>query len=75
LLTESLKRRFEQAFGIIRSEAERDQRLSERIVDQLETHLKNAFDFEAATRAENEYLMGVLRQHGIDPWLLPSDEP
>ena len=74
LLTESLERRFDQAFDITRSEDERNQRISERMVEQLETHLKDAFDFEAATRAENEYLMGVLRQNGIDPWALPGDE-
>jgi hypothetical protein len=74
LLTESLERRFDEAFGVTRTEEERNQRLSERLVEQLETDLKTAFDFEAATRAENEYLMSVLRQHGIDPWALPSDE-
>jgi hypothetical protein len=74
LLAETLERRFDQAFGVTRSEDERNQRLSERIVGQLETHLKDAFDFELATRAENEYLMGVLRQYGIDPWALPGDE-
>ncbi len=56
-----------------RSEDERNERLSERMVEQLELQLQNAFDFEAATRAENDYLMTVLRQHGIDPWALPGD--
>lgn len=74
LLTESLERRFDQAFGIDRSEDDWNKRLSDRIIEQLENDLKEAFDFETATRAENEYLMGVLRQHAIDPWALPGDE-
>jgi len=74
LLTESLERRFDQAFGVTRTEGERNTRLSERIVEQLENDLRAAFDFEAATRAENDYLMGVLKQNGIDPWALPQDE-
>ena len=74
LLTESLERRFDQAFGVTRTEGERNIRLSERIVEQLENDLRAAFDFEAATRAENDYLMGVLKQNGIDPWALPQDE-
>lgn len=74
LLAETLERRFDQAFGVIRSEEERNERLSERMVEQLEANLKDAFDFEAATRAENDYLMGILRQNGINPWALPNDE-
>lgn len=72
LLTESLERRFDQAFGVSRSEDERNERLSERMVEQLETDLKAAFDYGNTTQAENEYLMNLLRQHGIDPWELPS---
>lgn len=74
LLAETLERRFDQAFGVIRTEDERNERLSERMVEQLEANLKDAFDFEAATRAENDYLMSVLRQNGINPWALPGDE-
>jgi hypothetical protein len=48
LLTESLERHFDQAFGVTRTEEERNQRLSERMVEQLETDLKTAFDFESA---------------------------
>lgn len=75
LLAETLERRFDEAFGVSRSEEERNQRLSERMVEQYETDLKTAFDFSAATQSENEYLMGLLRQHGIDPWALPTSEP
>jgi hypothetical protein len=73
LATESLERRFDQAFGITRSEDEWNQRFSKHMIEQLENTLKETFDFETATRTENEYLMSVLRQHGIDPWALPSD--
>jgi hypothetical protein len=74
LLTESLERRFDQAFGVSRSEDERNERLSERLLEQLEADLKGAFDYGTTTQAENEYLMSVLRQHGIDPWALPASE-
>lgn len=74
LLTETLERRFDRAFGVARSEDDWDKRLSERIIEQLEGDLKDALDFEAVTRYENEYLMQVLRENGIDPWALPSDE-
>lgn len=75
LLTESLERRFDAAFGVNRSEEDRNERLSERLTEQLGTDLKAAFDYGSATQAENEYLMSLLRQHGIDPWALPASEP
>jgi hypothetical protein len=43
LLTESIERRFDRAFGVLRSEDEWDRRLSERIISQLENDLNFAF--------------------------------
>ncbi|MFM7425035.1 MAG: hypothetical protein ACKO7W_08605 [Elainella sp.] len=74
LMAETLERRFDQAFGVSRSEEERNERLSERLVEQLETDLRAAFDYSTATQAENDYLIGLLRQHGIDPWALPGED-
>jgi hypothetical protein len=74
LITESLERRFDNAFGITRSEDDWNQRLTDRIISQLETDLGQAFELETAVRQENEYLMQVLREHGIDPWGLPEGE-
>jgi len=74
LLTESLERRFDSAFGVTRSEDDFNQRLSDRIIAQLENDLGEAFNVDSALRHENEYLMQVLRDNGIDPWALPSNE-
>ena len=74
LITESLERRFDSAFGVTRSEDDFNQRLSDRIIAQLENDLGEAFNVDSALRHENEYLMEVLRDNGIDPWALPSNE-
>lgn len=74
LLTESLERRFDSAFGVSRSEDDFNQRLSDRIIAQLEYTLGEALSVESVLRNENEYLMRVLRDNGIDPWALPQDE-
>ncbi len=73
LMTETLERRFDSAFGVARTEQERDGRL-DRHIRQLEADLKEAADFDALTKYENDYLLSVLRQHDIDPWKLPSSE-
>lgn len=74
LITESSERRFDSAFGVTRSEDDFNQRLSDRIIAQLENDLGEAFNIDSALRHENEYLMEVLRDNGIDPWALPSNE-
>lgn len=74
LLTESLERRFDSAFGVARSEDDWNQRLSDRVIAQLENDLSEAFSVESVISNENKYLMQVLRDNGIDPWALPQDE-
>ncbi len=74
LLTESLERRFDSAFGVTRSEDDFNQRLHDRIIAQLENDLGEAFNVDSVLRSENEYLTQVLRDNGIDPWALPESE-
>ena len=73
LATESLERRFDDAFGVTRTEQERDDLLSQRL-QQLEQDLKGATDFEAAAQYELNYVRDWLKQKGLDPWELPGEE-
>jgi hypothetical protein len=70
LVTESLERRFDSAFGVTRSEQERDDRLSQRI-QQLEQDLERlgeGFALDDLMRQERDYFERLLRENGIDPW-------
>jgi hypothetical protein len=76
LATESLERRFDTAFGVTRTEQERNERLLERI-RQIETELSRlgeAFAMDDQIRAERDYFERLLLEHGIDPWALPNTE-
>jgi hypothetical protein len=76
LMTETLERRFDTAFGVTRTEQERNERLQERL-QQLETELNRlgeAFAMDDQIRAERDYFERLLLQHGIDPWALPNTE-
>ena len=76
LMTETLERRFDTAFGVTRTEQERDERLQERI-QQLETDLSNlgeAFAMDDQIRSERDYFERLLLQRGIDPWALPDEQ-
>ncbi len=76
LLTESLERRFDTAFGVTHTEQERNETLQERI-RQIETELSRlgeAFAMDDQIRAERDYFERLLLQHGIDPWALPNTE-
>jgi hypothetical protein len=76
LLTESLERRFDTAFGVSRTEQERDEQLQGRIA-QLEralAELGEGFAIEDDIRRERDYFERLLYQHGIDPWALPNTE-
>jgi hypothetical protein len=74
LTTETIERRFDAAFGVSRSEQERNDRLSSRI-QQLEqdlTTLGNAFEIDNAQsielkiyRDENQRLRVLLEENGI----------
>ncbi|MBE9118623.1 hypothetical protein IQ249_22290 [Lusitaniella coriacea LEGE 07157] len=74
LMIETLERRFDNSFGVTRTEAEYNQILSER-VRQLEQDLRilgDAYAIEDDIKQENQYLKQVLRESGIDPWGLPD---
>jgi len=74
LLTETLERRFDDAFGISRSEDDWNQRLSDRIVAQLENDL-SAVMAEADAAIDRERLLErQLRELGVEPWALPNAE-
>jgi len=76
LATESLERRFDNAFGATRTEQERNERLQERI-QQLETDLSRlgeAFAMDDQIKSERDYLERLLLQRGIDPWALPDEQ-
>ena len=74
LITESLERRFDSAFGVSRSEDDFNQRLHDRIIAQLEYTIGEVLSAESVLSHENEFLMQVLRDNGIDPWGLPRGE-
>lgn len=76
LITESLERRFDAAFGMTRTEKERNERLSG-YIQQLERDLSKlgeAFAIDDQTRQERDYFERLLRENGIDPWALPQTE-
>ncbi len=70
LLTETLERRFDAAFGVIRTEQERDELLSER-VRRLERDIREAIWIEEDVRTERDHYERLLRENGIDPWGIP----
>lgn len=76
LIIESLERRFDRAFGVERTEDERNQRLEDGIT-QLQSDLDRlgeAYAIEDDIRQERDYFEWLLREQGIDPYALPSDE-
>jgi hypothetical protein len=76
LVTETLERRFDDAFGVTRSEAERNDRLmqeKQRLQQDLE-RLGEGFAMDDVIRAERDSFEHLLRDNGIDPWGLPSNK-
>lgn len=70
LMAETLERRFDEAFGVERSEAERNALLTQRLQQthaQLEL-LGEAYAEPDLLREENEQLRQQLRDNGIEPW-------
>ena len=68
--TETLERRFDAAFGVERTERERNERLSTRI-EQLEgdlSRLGETYALDDVVRDERDYFERLLRENGIDPW-------
>jgi hypothetical protein len=75
LLTESLERRFDEAFSVSRTEEERNTLLTER-VQQLEQSLEilgQTFAIDDVARQERDYFERLLRENGIDPWGLSGE--
>ncbi len=75
LITESLERRFDDAFGVVHTDQERNDLLSQR-TQKLEsdlTKLGEGFALDDDIRRERDYLQLVLQQNGIDPYQLPKD--
>lgn len=76
LLSENLERRFDAAFGIERTELERNQRLAQRN-QQLNQDLKQlgeAYSEPDDLRTQVAYLENQIRQMGGKPWQLPAPE-
>ena len=76
LTTESLERRFDNAFGVIRTEQERNDRLLQQN-QQLERDLAvlgEGFALDDDIRRERDYYLSVLRDNGIEPYGLPSGD-
>lgn len=69
-MTETLERRFDSAFGVSRSEQERDQRLSDRLqrLQQDLDRLGEGFALDDLIRQERDRFEQKLIDHGIDPW-------
>ncbi len=75
LLTESLERRFDNAFGVERSESERNQRLTEYLI-QLEGRfdfLADAFAAEDLKDTHIAELEAQIRRLGEEPYQLPEE--
>jgi len=76
LILESLERRFDSAFGVVRTEQERNDVTTARI-KALESDLANlgeGFAIDADIRRERDYLLTLLRDNGLDPYVLPDGD-
>jgi hypothetical protein len=76
LATETLERRFDAAFGVERSESERNAILTQRL-QQTESALEalgEAYAEPDLLRMENEQLRRQLREAGLEPWQPPTED-
>jgi hypothetical protein len=76
LMTETLERRFDAAFGVLRSEADRNTILAQRL-ERTEADLAalgEAYAEPDLLRMEVEQLRQQLRDAGLEPWQLPQSE-
>lgn len=74
LLTETLERRFDTAFGVTRTETEWNELLIQRN-QQLERDLSSlgeGFALDDQIRSERDYYERLLRENGIEPWGVPG---
>ena len=78
LILETLERRFDNAFGVERSESERDQRLSDRL-QSLERDLSKIGEglaLDDVIRQQNDHYEKWFSDRGINPWEVdPPDVP
>ena len=76
LATETLERRFDNAFGVSRTETERNERLSQRNqqFERALAELGEGFALDDQIKQERDYFERLLRENGIDPWGLPENE-
>jgi hypothetical protein len=76
LITESLELRFDNAFGVVRTESERNDITTAKI-KALESDLANlgeGFAIDDDIRRERDFFESLLKQNGIAPYGLPSGE-
>jgi len=76
LIAESLERRFDNAFGVVRTEQERNDITTARI-KALESDLAklgDGFAVDADKDREIAYLTSLLKDNGIEPYGLPSSD-
>ena len=78
LITETLERRFDNAFGVERSDQDRDQRLSDRLqrLQQDLDRLGEGFALDDVIRQQNDHYEKWFSDRGINPWQFdPPDVP
>ncbi|MEA5448547.1 hypothetical protein VB780_08230 [Leptolyngbya sp. CCNP1308] len=73
LATETLERRFDAAFGVERSESDRDALLTQRLQSDLSA-LGEAYAEPDDLREQVARLEQQLRDAGLEPWQLPQSE-
>ena len=76
LTLESLERRFDNAFGVVRTEQERNDATTARI-KSLENDLAKlgeGFAIDDDVRRERDYFESLLKDNGINPYGLPSGD-
>ncbi len=76
LLSESLERRFDDAFGVIRTEQERNETTTAKIktLEKALANLGEGFAIDDEIRRERDYYEALLKQNGIEPYGLPNGD-
>ncbi|MEA5478891.1 hypothetical protein VB774_14790 [Pseudanabaena galeata UHCC 0370] len=76
LIAESLECRFDDAFGVIRTEQERNETTTKKIktLEKALANLGEGFASDDEIRRERDYFETLLKQNGIDPYELPNSD-
>ena len=76
LIAESLERRFDDAFGVIRTEQERNETTTTKIktLEKALANLGEGFAIDDEIRRERDYFETLLKQNGIEPYDLPNSD-